>query len=427
MIRFKALNTPLFFVALLTSFSSVPVSAESKLYRSDSNMPFVKMMLSMMSAMGILDKVSGSGGYGQRGFGSGGFGPSRFSPGRFSPDGYGMSNYGMGGYGLNEFGSSPWGSNTNTAFQRYPWMQSPLSQSPWPQSAHGGASPWSSPGWGVQPTHAYSYGYSPYGPGYTPYGSRWSSADLDGWVKEPWESSEWNPDAEMSQQQAVVPHVQLQPMVPAVAPIVQNFNYNVSEEVLKNKNQADHLQVDGRQGAGRQGIDSQTIDSQIMGQLNQNNHDDGQKRLSPLAKLHQRQLLQPTSRQQVQQSSESLAKQTKQVISRQKPKNPYQQEKPCITDFCGLKKPNLNGLWVTQDGEMMGINNTRYLWNDGKSRYLKGQLKIQNEYLVASVDGHEKIMRFKYRLAGNHLLTMQPDGTIREFMRKPNNPYTGRY
>ncbi|RKZ58400.1 MAG: hypothetical protein DRQ44_14755 [Gammaproteobacteria bacterium] len=114
-------------------------------------------------------------------------------------------------------------------------------------------------------------------------------------------------------------------------------------------------------------------------------------------------------------------------MSARQSKKQHRQEKPCITDFCGLKKPNLNGLWVAQDGEMLGIKNKRYLWSDGDSRYLTGQLKVQNEYLLANVDGHEKLMRFKYKLAGNHLLTMQPDGKIREFVRTPNNRYDGQY
>ena len=80
---------------------------------------------------------------------------------------------------------------------------------------------------------------------------------------------------------------------------------------------------------------------------------------------------------------------------------------------------------------MLGINNHRYLWSDGSSRYLTGQVKIQNEYLTANVDDHEQILRFKYKLAGNHLLTMQPDGTIREFVKMSRSQYQnfnlGRY
>ena len=55
-----------------------------------------------------------------------------------------------------------------------------------------------------------------------------------------------------------------------------------------------------------------------------------------------------------------------------------------------------------------------------------GEIKLQNEYLLARVEGSEQLMRFKYKLAGDHLLTMQPDGKIREFIRTPGN-FSGQY
>ena len=76
---------------------------------------------------------------------------------------------------------------------------------------------------------------------------------------------------------------------------------------------------------------------------------------------------------------------------------------------------------------MLGVKNKRYLWSDSNERYLTGELLIENEYLLTSVDGHEKIMRFKYKFAGNHLLTMTPDGTIREFVRIPVGSIRNQY
>jgi len=102
-------------------------------------------------------------------------------------------------------------------------------------------------------------------------------------------------------------------------------------------------------------------------------------------------------------------------------------EKPCITEFCGLKKPNLNGLWVAQNGEILGVKGNKFLWADTSERYLAGYLKIENEYLVASVDGSERLLRFKYKLAGDHLLTMQSDGEIREFIRTTPGEIHGGY
>lgn len=378
------LNKTLLIVVLLSLFSSQIVLADSRLYRSDTSMPFIKMMLSMMSAMGILDKASGY----NNPFLGGGYG------------GYG----GLGPYGST---LSPWNGYTGNPFLRSPWLSSPWLQ-PSGQQIFGnypaGASPvWGTPDWGLIPGPGYTYGYSPYGYGYDAYGSRWSSADLDGWVSEPWEYSDWNPDAETnvhsSQVLQTAPQVQTQSQsqapAPAETPIVQNFNFNVSED-NKVKNQ----------------------------------------RQSPLAKLHMPQNMNrqsqwqadrqsPLSRHAPKQSARSerthtqLQNQVTQQESKSRKKN---LDKPCITEFCGLKKPNLNGLWLAQDGEMLGIRNKKYLWSDGNSRYLTGQLKVQNEYLLASVKGSEKIMRFKYKLAGNHLLTMQQDGTIREFLRRPNYP-----
>ena len=116
--------------------------------------------------------------------------------------------------------------------------------------------------------------------------------------------------------------------------------------------------------------------------------------------------------------------------SRSSPRPPQRKsskQKPCVTDFCGLKKPNLNGLWLAQNGEMLGVKNHRYLWSDSKSRYLTGLIKIQNEYLLANIDGHDQLMRFKYKLAGNRLLTMQPNGKVREFVRASANQYNNLY
>ena len=76
---------------------------------------------------------------------------------------------------------------------------------------------------------------------------------------------------------------------------------------------------------------------------------------------------------------------------------------------------------------MLGINGDRYLWTDGYSRYLSGKIKVQNEYLLTSVDDHDELIRFKYKLAGNNLLTLRSDGTMREFIRMPVHRYRDEY
>lgn len=108
------------------------------------------------------------------------------------------------------------------------------------------------------------------------------------------------------------------------------------------------------------------------------------------------------------------------LVQPEQPATPISKElrqKPCVTSFCGLKKPNLNGLWVSETGEMLGIKDNRYLWSDGESRYLTGWIKVQNEHLLASIEEHPQLMRFKYKHSGDYLSTMDANGVIREFVR----------
>ena len=70
-------------------------------------------------------------------------------------------------------------------------------------------------------------------------------------------------------------------------------------------------------------------------------------------------------------------------------------QKACVTDFCGLQAPSLNGLWVSQEGEMLGVKNSNFLWSDGQSRHLTGDIKLKNNYLLVSADGYQQLMYFK--------------------------------
>ena len=114
----------------------------------------------------------------------------------------------------------------------------------------------------------------------------------------------------------------------------------------------------------------------------------------------------------------------------------YVEDSPCVTELCGLGKytrppayaniPDiadapvfLDGLWVTDTGEMLGIKKQRFLWSDGNSRYLTGTIQALQDILIAKVDGKETVMNFQYRLDENRLLTQGPDGQVRVFNRVP--------
>lgn len=368
--------------ALLLMFSSSQVvRAEVKLYQYDGKLPFVQMMLNMMVAMGILDRLPANGRYGMAGYPS-----SRWS---------GLSNPYMRALALRGFapGTSFAGGN--------PFVSSPWMQSPWSSPGISGTD-WGSPNWGVLPVE--SYARSPYGDG--PYNSRlvnpyWSPDELDGWVNEPWETSSWNPKAKEKTNDK--PAQSSQPQVLQTMPLVQNFNYNVP--VPGDKTSNDRVRK------------SSPLAKLAPSPGRRQNNVERAYRQSPLSKRTYQNRMNESS------GNNRANKQTGNNQKRHNKARSGPRQKPCITEFCGLKKPNLNGLWLAQDGEMLGIKNNRYLWSDSGSRYLTGKIKIENEYLLANIDGYDRLMRFKYKLAGNYLLTMQPDGKIREFTRMRTGQY----
>lgn len=390
----KVLAKNMIIVLLLALLSSQIVHAEVKLYQYDGKLPFVQMMLNMMVAMGIIDRLPSNmvyGGYNN--FGRSGLSSSPWS-GNTNPYARALAMRGINpGYANSALANNP--------FLRSPWMQSPWSQSALYDSAPGGVSPvWGTPGWGVMPYDGLSrYG----GLQSDPY---WSSSDLDGWVDETWETSDWNPKAESSAQTQSNQDQQAQPQQPSQnVPLVQNI-YNVPANVPGQTEDATANLQPERQ--------------QLRHQGNVNNR-------SPLSKLAQpsqrssRQMPAQLPGKSQRQPAKSAQASSAKVSPLQKRLKHSAREKPCVTEFCGLKKPNLNGLWVAKNGEMLGIKNERYLWSDPSERYLTGQIKIQNEYLVANAEGYDSVMRFKYKLAGDYLLTMQPNGTVREFARMPAN------
>lgn len=427
----KSLSKSIIFILLLTVMVGQMTPAEAKLYQSDSN-PFIRMMMTMMDAMGMVDRVPNNAMYGQYGspWSSHSNPYMRAMALRGVYPGSSSSLY-NNAYSNNLYGNNP--------FQRSPWLQSP-----WLGAGQYGSpytSPlWGSPDWGVLPAQK----YLPYGDPY--YGqSYWSDDVLEGWVDEPWDNSEWNPDAETFDEtirSQASPQVQQQAQArqqppQTNVPLVQNFNIVAPDNMQPKSSQPNRGRDYGRDSGFSDG-QSNRPGSRAS------NH-------SPLLKLlpspspaqqHTRQLGQQSGRPPAapQRNQSPLSKKTmqrpgmqqhgqasRQQQARQKPRE-KSREKACITEFCGLKKPNMNGLWVAQNGEMLGIKGKKFLWADSSERYLAGYLKIENEYLVASVEGSDRLMRFKYKLAGDHLLTMQPDGVIREFVRtSPGEIYGGYF
>ena len=87
----------------------------------------------------------------------------------------------------------------------------------------------------------------------------------------------------------------------------------------------------------------------------------------------------------------------------------------------GNKRPNrkLNGLWIGNNGEMLGIRGNRFLWYDDNSQYAKGQLLKSPTMMKARIDGANTVVHYQYKLQGNELVIISRNGKMRTFNRMP--------
>ena len=78
----------------------------------------------------------------------------------------------------------------------------------------------------------------------------------------------------------------------------------------------------------------------------------------------------------------------------------------------------LNGLWIDNNGEMLGIRDNQFLWYDN-NRYAKGQLIKSPTMMEARISENRTVVRFRYKLKGNEMVIMSRDGKMRSFSRMP--------
>jgi hypothetical protein len=392
MTMLRALFKIIITIMLLNGLSIGPLRAEVRLYQYDGKLPFVQMMLNMMVAMGILDRVPARGYYGA------GYGSSPYTNPYLRAlmlRGYNPGMAGVGGwdsmYGNNPFLSSPWLGSPWTIGS---WSGTDLfGGDTWTGNNWNGynnnlySSPlWGTPSWGVLPTDDYAMLDMPYD-------SPWRDYEIDRWAQEPWDDVDAYPRRSASARDNAGRAASEQP-------IVLN-NIITTQPALSDAGAV----VPGMQTPLSKLAPPDERESEPKHRSKKSEHSE-RLQASPLYKYSQR-----------------AGKYVPAPQAEQR-KFLHPNEPLCVTPFCGLKKPDLNGLWVSQTGEMLGIKNDRYLWSDGDTRYLTGHMKIQNEYLLANVEGHDSLLRFKYKLADDHLLTLRPDGTISQFVRVPVNSYS---
>jgi len=93
----------------------------------------------------------------------------------------------------------------------------------------------------------------------------------------------------------------------------------------------------------------------------------------------------------------------------------------CVGGSCLSQRHNsLNGLWINEAGEMLGIRGDQFLWTDGRDRHMSGLMNISEDHVVANVDGSNQQISYDYKVQGNKLLTKDSNGVIRSFRRYPS-------
>lgn len=92
----------------------------------------------------------------------------------------------------------------------------------------------------------------------------------------------------------------------------------------------------------------------------------------------------------------------------------------CIGGACLAQPSNsLNGLWIAEDGEMLGIKHDQFFWTDGRDAYMSGLMDISDDHVIANIDGSNDQISYEYRVQGNDLLTRDSGGVIHNFRRYP--------
>lgn len=89
----------------------------------------------------------------------------------------------------------------------------------------------------------------------------------------------------------------------------------------------------------------------------------------------------------------------------------------CRSILCGNNVRVLNGLWVANNGEMLGVKDHKFLWNDGSQNYLTGNLQVNKNTMVTYIDGMNQSIPYQYSLKRNQLRLKDRNNIVKVFRR----------
>jgi hypothetical protein len=92
-----------------------------------------------------------------------------------------------------------------------------------------------------------------------------------------------------------------------------------------------------------------------------------------------------------------------------------------VCDGAYARYRNIDGLWVANNGELLGLRDGRFLWSDGSNAYTTGIIERTPVLMRAYIDDSDKQVVYRYKLIGNEMLTIDASGTLRIFRHIPVN------
>ncbi len=88
----------------------------------------------------------------------------------------------------------------------------------------------------------------------------------------------------------------------------------------------------------------------------------------------------------------------------------------CNDYQCGNNSQILNGIWISQNREMLMIENNKILWIDDNQNYLPGLLQVRNGLLQIHLQGINKPFQYQYKINDNKLMIRDQKGAVTLYM-----------
>ena len=72
---------------------------------------------------------------------------------------------------------------------------------------------------------------------------------------------------------------------------------------------------------------------------------------------------------------------------------------------------------MAENGEMLGVKDHQFLWNDGSQHYLTGLLQVRNGEMLTKPNGTNTTIRYQLKLSGSQMVMRDQNGLVKRFRK----------